>query len=104
MNIKKIKSQGLKALESVQDFDRDDLLEALALQERNPPGAILGGFGIFLLGALVGAGLGLAFAPKAGKELLSDLGEAARRKADELANLDGPGGSPEPLRSSSSLT
>lgn len=39
-----------------------------------------GGFGKFVTGALVGAGLGMLFAPKAGKELRKDLKE----KMDEL--------------------
>lgn len=38
------------------------------------------GFGKFLTGALVGAGLGMLFAPKSGKELRKDLKE----KLDEL--------------------
>lgn len=39
------------------------------------------GFGKFVIGALVGAGLGVLFAPKTGKELRKDLKE----KFDELA-------------------
>ena len=38
------------------------------------------GFGKFLVGALVGAGLGMLFAPKSGKELRKDL----KDKFDEL--------------------
>ncbi|HXN56272.1 MAG TPA: YtxH domain-containing protein [Myxococcales bacterium] len=85
MNIKK---QGLKALKYLQDIDRDDVLEAVGLQERNPWGTALGTLGIFALGALVGAGLGLAFAPKAGTELRNQIGDTVRRKASELGPMD----------------
>lgn len=104
MDIKSIKSQGLKALESLQDLDRDDLLGALALQQRNPSGTAMEAFGIFFLGALVGLGFGLAFAPKPGAALRSELGETLRRKAGELAPLDEASGSAGPFRSSSSPT
>lgn len=83
--VRDIKKSGLKAIKYLQDIDRDDMLEAIGLQERSSTWAsALGGFGIFALGALIGAGLGLAFAPKAGQEFRSELGEKVRRKADEL--------------------
>lgn len=85
MNIKK---QGLKALKYLQDIDRDDVLDAVGLQERNPWGTAFGTIGIFALGALVGAALGLAFAPKPGEELRSQIGDTVRRKANELAPMD----------------
>jgi hypothetical protein len=100
VDIKSIKAQGLKALESLQDLDRDDLLEALALQRRNPSGAALEALGIFFIGALVGLGFGLAFAPKAGAELRNELGDTLRRKADEIGRLDEPAGLPGSFRPS----
>ena len=48
------------------------------------------GAGKFVLGAAVGAGLGLLFAPKPGKELRKDLKnkmEELIKKADELVDL-----------------
>ena len=70
-----IKRSGLKALKYLQDIDRDDVLEALGLQERRSGVATtLGTIGIFALGCLVGAGIGLAFAPKSGDELRNELG------------------------------
>jgi hypothetical protein len=82
MNIKK---SGLKALKYLQDIDRDDVLEAVGLQERHSAWATtFGSIGIFALGCLVGAGIGLAFAPKAGNELRTDIGEKVRRKAQDL--------------------
>ena len=63
--VKDIRKQGLKALKYLQDIDKDDVLEAIGLEERSSPWATaLGTFGIFALGCLVGAGIGLAFAPK----------------------------------------
>ncbi len=80
-----IKKQGLKALKYLQDLEKDDVLEALGLEERSSGfSTFLGTVGIFALGALVGAGIGLAFAPKTGTELRNDLGEKLRRKADDL--------------------
>jgi hypothetical protein len=80
-----IKRSGLKALKYLQDIDRDDVLEALGLQERRSGVATtLGTIGIFALGCLVGAGIGLAFAPKSGDELRNELGEKVRRRAQEL--------------------
>jgi hypothetical protein len=82
MNIKK---SGLKALKYLQDIDRDDVLEALGLEERRSGVATtLGTLGIFALGCLVGAGIGLAFAPKSGDELRNELGDKVRRRAQEL--------------------
>ena len=80
-----IKRSGLKALKYLQDIDRDDVLEALGLQERRSGFATtLGTLGIFALGCLVGAGIGLAFAPKSGDELRNELGDKVRRRAQDL--------------------
>ena len=93
MNLKK---SGLKALKYLQDMDRDDVLESVGLQERRSALATtLGSLGIFVLGCLVGAGIGLAFAPKAGDELRNELGDKVRRKAQELQQQnEGAFGSP----------
>ena len=80
-----IRKQGLKALKYLQGMDKDDVLEAIGLEERSSGWATtFGTIGIFALGCLVGAGIGLAFAPKSGEEFRSELGERMRRKADEL--------------------
>jgi hypothetical protein len=80
-----IKRSGLKALKYLQDIDRDDVMEALGIQERRSGWTTaFGSIGIFALGCLVGAGIGLAFAPKAGDELRNELGDKVRRKAQEL--------------------
>ena len=85
LTTKDMKKQGLKALKYLQDIDRDDVLEAVGLQQRDSAWATaFGSIGIFALGCLVGAGIGLAFAPKAGTEFRNELGEKIRKKADEL--------------------
>ncbi|HXN81132.1 MAG TPA: YtxH domain-containing protein [Myxococcales bacterium] len=83
-----IKRQGMKALKYLKDIDRDDMLDAIGLQEKSPWSTALGTIGIFALGALVGAAFGLAFAPKPGEELRSQIGDTVRRKANELAPMD----------------
>lgn len=88
MTVKDMRKQGLKALKYLQDIDRDDILEAIGLEERsNPWLSALGTVGIFALGCLVGAGIGLAFAPKSGEEFRNELGERVRRKADEMGDF-----------------
>jgi hypothetical protein len=83
--VKDIRKSGLKALKYLQDIDKDDVLEALGLEERtNPWASTFGTIGIFALGCLVGAGIGLAFAPKSGEEFRNELGERMRKKADEM--------------------
>jgi len=55
--VKDIRKSGLKALKYLQDIDKDDVLEALGLEERTSPWAsTFGTIGIFALGCLVGAG------------------------------------------------
>ncbi|HUJ25573.1 MAG TPA: YtxH domain-containing protein [Myxococcales bacterium] len=83
--VKDIRKQGLKALKYLQDIDKDDILEAIGLEERSSAwSSALSTIGIFALGCLVGAGIGLAFAPKSGEEFRNELGERVRRKADEM--------------------
>ena len=73
-------------------MNREDILNSLGLQsipERSD--TILPAMGIFGAGILVGAGLGLLFAPKPGRELrddlrrnAGDLGENLKNKAEDL--------------------
>ena len=80
-----MRKSGLRALRYLQGMDRDDVLEAIGLQQRRSAArAAFGGVTFFALGCLLGAGLGLAFAPKAGNELRNELGDRVRRKAQEL--------------------
>ena len=61
-------------------IDRDDLLERIGLERRTPAGDFFTGLGLFAVGVLVGAGLGLMFAPKRGDEMRSALNEAWRNR------------------------
>lgn len=82
---KDLKKQGLKAWKYLNDIEKDDVLDMLGLEERSSGwSTAFGTIGIFALGCLVGAGIGLAFAPKPGAELRNELGERVRRKADEM--------------------
>jgi hypothetical protein len=62
-------------------LDRDVMLERLGLERRTPTGDFFTGLGLFSIGVLVGAGLGLMFAPKRGDEMRSALNEAWRTRA-----------------------
>ncbi|HEX9401145.1 MAG TPA: YtxH domain-containing protein [Anaeromyxobacter sp.] len=61
-------------------LDRDVVLERLGLERRTPTGDFFTGLGLFSVGVLVGAGLGLMFAPKRGEEIRSALNEAWRSR------------------------
>jgi hypothetical protein len=77
-------------------IDRDDLLERIGLERRTPAGDFFTGLGLFAVGVLVGAGLGLMFAPKRGDEMRSALNEAwrnrGRREQDFQRDLGIEGG------------
>ncbi len=46
------------------------------------------GFGKFVCGALVGAGLGVLFAPKSGKETRKDLKKKLDKVVEDVKNID----------------
>jgi hypothetical protein len=79
-------------------FDRDEVLERMGLERRTPAGDFFTGLGLFAVGVLVGAGLGLMFAPKRGDEMRSALNEAwrnrGRREQDFRRDLGVEGGVP----------
>jgi hypothetical protein len=61
-------------------MDRDMMLRRMGLEERTPAGDFFTGLGLFSVGVLVGAGLGLMFAPKRGDEIRAQLNEAWRNR------------------------
>ena len=73
-------------------MNREDILNSLGLQTMSESrDSILPAMGIFGAGILVGAGLGMLFAPKPGRELredlrrnAGDLGENIKNRAGEL--------------------
>jgi gas vesicle protein len=60
-------------------MDRENMLRRLGLEQRTPTTDFLTGLGLFTVGVLVGTGLGIIFAPKAGTEMRTQLGESLRR-------------------------
>jgi hypothetical protein len=65
----------------ITDITTDDVLSALGLQTRRSTGDyLLPALGIFGVGLLVGAGIGLLFAPKAGYDLRQQIGSRIRRR------------------------
>jgi hypothetical protein len=77
-------------------LDRDVLLDRIGLERSTPTGDFFTGLGLFAIGVLVGAGLGLMFAPKRGDEMRSALNEAwrmrGRRAQDFQRDLGVEGG------------
>jgi hypothetical protein len=67
-------------LKELRNLDKDDILEMMGLQSKTSTGAwMAGALGTFGVGLLVGAGIGLMLAPKAGRELREDLRDRFRR-------------------------
>ena len=63
------------------DINAEKILGALGLQKQDSSSVVAPIVGAFIVGGLIGAGIGLLFAPKAGEELRRDLG---RRVDDAL--------------------
>lgn len=61
-------------------LDREEMLKRLGLEERSPWGDAFTGLGLFAVGVLVGAGLGLMFAPKRGDEMRQLVGDAWKNR------------------------
>jgi hypothetical protein len=75
----------MMSMRDIRDLDKEDLLEALGLQIRPKMVArILTIFGTFGVGMIVGAGVALLFAPKAGQELRGDIQRKLKRGAREV--------------------
>ncbi len=62
---------------------RDALLRQVGLEQRTPRSDFFTGLGLFSVGVLVGAGMGLLFAPKRGEDMRATMGDAWRRRAME---------------------
>lgn len=69
-------------------MDRQAVLRQLGLEQRTPSSDFFTGLGLFSIGVLVGAGLGLLFAPKRGEDMRAMVGEAWRKRdASKLAEV-----------------
>jgi hypothetical protein len=60
-------------------LDRDELLRRAGLAHRSPAGDFFAGLALFSMGVLVGAGMGMLFAPRRGDEIRAAVSEAIRR-------------------------
>ena len=70
-------------IKELKKLDKDDVLGYLGLETKSSTGAWLAGtLGTFGVGLLVGAGIALMLAPKAGVDLRQDLKDKLRRSAD----------------------
>lgn len=65
---------------AVKGMDREDVLHRLGLEEHTPTSDFFTGLGLFAVGVLVGAGLGVMFAPKPGAEMRNRLSETIRSR------------------------
>lgn len=62
-------------MKSPFQMNRDDILASMGLQRRrSAAGYVFTGLGMFGVGILTGAGLGLLFAPRTGREMRRELG------------------------------
>jgi gas vesicle protein len=68
------------------DINAEKILGALGLQKQDSSGVVAPMVGAFVIGGLIGAGIALLFAPKAGEELRRDLG---RRVDEALESKEG---------------
>ena len=60
--------------DTLSHFDRDELLETLGLERKHSAAqTVMPALAIFGAGVLVGVGLGIIFAPKAGAEMRGEL-------------------------------
>jgi YtxH-like protein len=79
----------------LKGMDRDDVLELIGLERRRGAmDALLPALGLFGLGVLVGAGVGLLLAPKSGAELRGDLKERFASGSEPGSVVMPPGGGP----------
>ncbi|NTX61867.1 YtxH domain-containing protein [Myxococcus sp. CA051A] len=77
-------------LNALKKMDKDDLLNLIGLESRRSAAEdVLPVLGAFAAGILVGAGLGLLLAPKAGNQLRDDLKQRLQSGQDYLSNTLG---------------
>jgi hypothetical protein len=70
-------------------WDRDDVLKRIGLEEREPAKDWAGALGLFALGMLVGAGMGILFAPRSGTEVRSMVSDKIRRRGEDFQSISG---------------
>jgi gas vesicle protein len=77
-------------LKDLKNLDKDEILGMLGLEtKQSTSGWVAGTLTTFGIGMLVGAGVALMLAPKAGRELRGDIRERLRRAPDDLSEAVG---------------
>ncbi|MFL5263366.1 MAG: YtxH domain-containing protein [Anaeromyxobacteraceae bacterium] len=79
-NWKDLKDMQWKDVKKLRKFDREDLLNRIGLAEHDPASDFFSGLGLFAVGILVGAGLGILFAPRPGAELRTQVTERIKNR------------------------
>jgi hypothetical protein len=77
---------------AARGMDREDVLHRLGLEEHTPKADFFTGLGVFAVGVLIGAGLGVMFAPKPGAEIRSRLTDTIKQRTargDDLPKTSG---------------
>ena len=78
---------------NLPDVSKDDLLEVMGLESRRTAGdKMVTALAIFGAGVLLGAGLGLMFAPKTGSDLRGELRRRMSQHCDEDESSRGVSG------------
>ena len=82
-------------LQDITNMDKDDVLGMLGLEARRSQGSrMMMTLGTFGIGLLVGAGVALLLAPKAGNVLRQDLRAKLRRDGSDGATVGGATSAP----------
>ena len=82
-------------LQDITNMDKDDVLGMLGLEaRRSHSNRLLTTLGIFGIGLLVGAGVGLLLAPKTGRALRQDLRAKLRRDGSDGVTAGGATSAP----------
>jgi|SRR6187551_3161139 len=80
-------------MQDIKNMDKDDVLGMLGLQaKRSDTSRVLQVLGTFGIGLVVGAGVALLLAPKAGSELRQDLRTKFRRDGKDDSDGDAVAG------------
>lgn len=75
-------------LKDIKELDKDKLLAMIGLQiAASTTAKVLSTTALIAVGAVVGAGVALLWAPKPGKQLRRDIRRRLRNGADEVADL-----------------
>ena len=67
------------------DVDKNYWLHKVGLSSYSPGKRTIGAFSLFLIGGMVGAAVALAFSPKSGAELRSEVKDKAMKLMDQAS-------------------